>query len=300
MILFQQRRDFGEKLNATFAFVTENIRGLGLSLLFIVGPVALVGGVFSGYAQAGVMGDAASLGGAAGDPNKLFAVYARMFSGTMLIGVVVQVMAYILTNLVTFAYIRLYQERRGDQQIEVSAVWEETQRYIGSGVLLSIAISFITVFAMLLLIIPGIYVGIVLTLAPAILVFERKDVGQSISRSFKLITDKWWSTLGLMFVVSIVVGIMSMVFTLPAGIMGGLFGAGVLKDITIMTVIIQALAAVGTSVLRGLSAVAIAFQYFNLVELKEGTGLIGQIDSIGETPTRPGTLQQAREEEGEY
>lgn len=299
MIQFEQRRDFGEKINASFTFVTEQIRGLGLSLLYIVGPVALIGGIISGYGQVELLGSATSVN----TPDKLLSFYASIFSGTRLIGMVFQLLAYVLTSLVTFSYIRLYREQRSDKPIEVNAVWAEVQQYIGSGVFLSIASAIIIGFGFVLLVLPGIYVMVALTLAPAVLVFERQDVGQAISRSFKLVSGNWWSVLGLLFVMGIIVSILSMVFTLPAGIIGGLFGAGLLKDATILATIFTALASVGGAVLQGLSATASAFQYFSLIEEKEGTGLISQIDSIGQVPTRQGvsgSFQQGREEEGEY
>lgn len=295
MIQFEQRRDFGEKINATFTFVTEQIRGLGLSLLYIVGPLALVGGIISGLGQAELMGDATSVN----TPDKLLSFYGSLFSGSRLIGMIFQLLAYVLTSLVTFSYIRLYREQRAEGKIEVGAVWAEVQQYIGSGVLLSIASTFIIGFAFVLLVLPGVYVAIVLTLAPAILVFERQDAGQSISRSFKLISGNWWATAGLVFVMWIITMILSMVFTLPAGILGGLFGAGVVKDISILAAVLTALASVGGSILQGISATATAFQYFSLVEEKEGTGLSSQIDSIGQGAT-PGTYQRSQEEEGEY
>ncbi|MEZ0487686.1 hypothetical protein [Fibrella aquatica] len=300
MIQFERRRDFGEKINATFTFVTEQIRGLGLSLLFIVGPLALVGGIISGYGQAKLLGSATSVN----TPDKLMSFYASILSGPQLIGMVLQLFAYVLTSLVTFSYIRLYREKQTKDSIGVSEVWAEVQRYIGSGILLSIVTSIIMAFAFILLVLPGIYVAVVLTLAPAILVFERREVGQVISRSFKLISDNWWSTFGILLVMGIIVSIMSMVFTLPSAILGGLFGAGVVKDISILTAVLTALASVGGSILQGISATTIAFQYFSLVEEKEGTGLLSQIDSIGQLSTTPGastsgTLRN-REEEGDY
>ncbi|HEY0108588.1 MAG TPA: hypothetical protein VGB67_03105, partial [Fibrella sp.] len=134
MIVFEQHRDFGEKINATFTFVTEQIRGLGLALLYIVGPLALVGGIISGYGQIELLGNATTLN----SPGRLMSFYASLFSGPRLIGMVFQLLAYVLTSLVTFSYIRLYRERQGEGTIEVSAVWAEVQQYIGSGVLLSI------------------------------------------------------------------------------------------------------------------------------------------------------------------
>ncbi|MEZ0541601.1 hypothetical protein [Fibrella arboris] len=296
MIQFEQRRDFGEKINATFAFATEQIRGLALALLYIVGPVALIGGIISGYGQSELLGTATS----ATTPDKLLSLYASIFSGSRLIGMVFQLLAYVLTSLVTFSYIRLYRQQLNEQPIEVSAVWAEVQQYIGTGVLLSIASALMVGFGFALLVLPGIYMIVALTLAPAALVFERQEVGQAISRSFKLVSGNWWSVCGLLFVVGIVVSILGMVFTLPAGIVGGLFGAGLLKDVTILSTVFTALASVGGAVLQGLSATATAFQYFSLIEEKEGTGLLHQIESIGGTTQRPGMTSLNREEEGEY
>ncbi|ARK13422.1 hypothetical protein A6C57_25495 [Fibrella sp. ES10-3-2-2] len=301
MIQFEQRRDFGEKINATFTYVTEQIRGLGLALLYIVGPLALVGGVISGLGQAELMADAGSIN----TPDKLMDFYGALFSGPRLVGMVFQLLAYVLTSLVTFSYIRLYREQLKDGPVEVGAVWTEVQRYIGAGVMLSIASTFIIGFASALLLLPGIYVTVALTLAPAILVFERQDVGQAFSRSFKLISGHWWETFGLWIIMWIIISILSMVFTLPAAIVGMLFGAGVLKDVAVLTAVFTAIASVGGAVLQGVTATATAFQYFSLVEEKEGTGLSSQIDSIGQGVSRSGaatsgTYRRSQEEEGDY
>jgi hypothetical protein len=40
-------------------------------------------------------------------------------------------------------------------------------------------------------------------------------------------------------------------------------------------------------VLQSLPNVAIAFQYFNLVELKEARGLLSDIDTLGQQPSLP-------------
>lgn len=52
--LFEQR-DFGNKINATFQYVIQNMRSLGLALLYIVGPVALLAGIASGVMQSNML-----------------------------------------------------------------------------------------------------------------------------------------------------------------------------------------------------------------------------------------------------
>lgn len=300
MILFEQRRDFGEKINTTFSFLTENIRGLGLALLYIVGPVALVGGIISGYAQAGVLGSASSIK----TPDQIIEFYGRIFSGGALVGFAFQLIGYVLVSLVTYSYIHLYRRNPG-RPIEVSEVWAEVQGFIGSGIMLTIASSIMMAVAFVLFVLPGVYVMVTLSLATPVLVFERADVGQAISRSFKLISNNWWATAGLLLVMGIVAGIIGIVFTIPAGIVGGLFGAGVLKEATLLTTVATAFGSVGTSLLQSLSATAAAVQYFNLVEEKEGSSLDHAIDRIGQ-PTNssadelPASVRRAAEEEGEY
>lgn len=300
MIIFSQRRDFGEKINATFAFLTEQIKGLGLALLYIVGPVALIGGAITGYAQAGLITNARS----GNTPEGILALYSSFFTGGFLVGLLFQVIGYLLTSLVTYCYIRLYIQQP-DRKIEVSAVWAEVQEFIGSGVMLGVASSFIIVFAFILLILPGFYVGVALSLATSVLVFERADVGRAISRSFNLISDNWWATFGLIIVMGIVAGIIGAVFTIPAGLVTGLVGAGALKGLSFLSIILTAISSLGTSLLQSLSATAAAFQYFNLVEEKEGNGLLSAINAIGQTPSRsdenlPGLVRRATEEEGDY
>jgi hypothetical protein len=301
MIIFSQRRDFGEKINVTFAFLIEQIKGLGLALLYIVGPVALIGGAITGYAQAGLLTNAPSVNTSGAG---LLAFYASLFSGGVLVGMVFQIVGYLLTSLVTYCYIRLYTQQP-DRKIEVSAVWEEVQQFIGSGVMLGIASTFIIAFAFILLVIPGIYVGVALSLATSVLVFERADVGSAISRSFSLISDNWWATFGLLIVMGIVAGIIGAVFTIPAGLVTGLMSASALKGLSILSIILTAISSLGTSLLQSLSATAAAFQYFNLVEEKEGHGLLTAIESIGQTPSRsdenlPGSVRGAINEEGDY
>lgn len=300
MTIFPKRRDFGEKINATFAFLTEQMKGLGTALLYIVGPVALIGGVITGYAQAGLISGASSVK----TPEGLLAFYGSFLTTGFLIGVLFQVVGYLLTSLVTYCYIRLYTQQP-DRKIEVSMVWEEVQQFIGSGVMLGIASSFIVGFAFILLVLPGFYVGTVLWLSTSILVFERADVGKAISRSFSLISDNWWATFGLLVVMWIVASIIGAVFTVPQAIVTGLMGASKLKELSILSIVLTAIASLGTSLLQSLSATAAAFQYFNLVEEKEGNGLLTAINSIGQTPTRsdenlPGSLRGAINEEGDY
>ena len=49
-IVFYKVRDFSQKLNATIEFIRQNVKPLGKSILFILGPLAVLNGLlFSQY-----------------------------------------------------------------------------------------------------------------------------------------------------------------------------------------------------------------------------------------------------------
>lgn len=55
-IILQQERDFGDKINATFSFVSQNFKTLFLSLLYFAGPLGLIGGIANGIVQSSMLG----------------------------------------------------------------------------------------------------------------------------------------------------------------------------------------------------------------------------------------------------
>jgi hypothetical protein len=140
---------------------------------------------------------------------------------------------------------------------------------------------------MVFLLIPGIYVAVVLSLALAVTLFEGTSFGDTWERCFKLIRDKWWSTFGLIVVMAIIVGIVGMIFAVPTAIIAFFVSAKMLPDVsTAWLVVANVIALVGRTMLNAVLYLAIGFQYTNLVERQEGRGLISAIDSIG-TPSQP-------------
>ena len=55
-IILQQERDFGDKINATFSFVSQNFKTLFLSLIYFAGPLGLIGGIANGIVQSSMLG----------------------------------------------------------------------------------------------------------------------------------------------------------------------------------------------------------------------------------------------------
>lgn len=294
--LFQQR-DFGTKINATFQYITQNFKSLGLALLYIVGPLALVTGIASGVMQSNMLATIGSVT-TQNDPSNPLAglrMLQNIFSPAYWVALFFGLLTALAVNLVTYAHMKLYAEKNGADST-VSEVWAATQPLIGRGIIITVLGSIITVVGMFVFLIPGIYVAVVLSLALAVTTFEGTDFGQTWNRCFKLIRDKWWSTFGLLLVMSILSGILSLVFGIPSGIVAFLVAGKMLPSVpTFWLVLTTIISSVGGTLLQALIYVAIAFQYTNLVERQEGRGLISAIDSIGTTPTKT-----RLDDEGEY
>jgi hypothetical protein len=97
-----------------------------------------------------------------------------------------------------------------------------------------------------------------------------------------------------LMLLSLLVGVISYVFTMPAMILQGISMAHKVEDASSSTstgdtiaFLLNALGYVCQLLLYLLPNVGLVFQYFNLVELKEARGLLKEIDSIGQEQCPP-------------
>lgn len=282
-INLREERDFGEKFNATFQFARQNFKNLSLVLLFLGAPLLIVGNLIAAYMQADLQ--IGNVNYSQGLPDGFWTLY--------MVVVPVYLIAYSWLMTVTYAYVTEYLN--GNRDITPGQVFRRASQKIVKIILSSIIIAIMVTFGFVLLVIPGIYLVVALTFVQAIILVEDAPVFKSISRSISLIKGKWWSTFGLVVVMSIVVGIMQLVFTIPMYI--NLFVKGLHQNLFSFdagTIISNAFATLGMSLLYPLLFIAIAFQYFNMVERHESKGLMNEIDMAGKQ------AETAPKNEGEY
>jgi hypothetical protein len=295
MIQLFEQRDFGNKINATFQYISQNFQSLGMALLYIVGPVAVGAGIASGILQSNMLrvtGDIAR--GQSNNPMAMIQMMSQFASPSFWLTMLFGLLANVAVVLTTYGHMKVYDHTRG-QAITVADVWAEVQPVIGRAIIISVLGSILTVAGMLFFLVPGIYIGVVLSLALAVTMFEGTTFGETLDRCFKLIRDKWWSTFGLIVVVFIITAIIGMLFALPTSIIGFLVSAKILPDAsTAWLVIGNVIALVGRTLLNAILYVAIGFQYTNLVERQEGRGLLSAIDTIG------AATQARNANEGDY
>ncbi len=320
-IEFHHTRDFSRKMNATFEFIRQNFKPLGKSILFIAGPPVLVASMIIGS----FIGDFLNLTQtAATNPGDTETFQNYFMSVNFWLQIAMVMTFFIISGVMTVATINNYLVLYGQKQsnrIEVGEVWEAVRStfwmYFGTMFffsLLAIAAYIVLIIPVVLLasISPGLiffgvlflvggifYLMVSVSLTFIVRAYENKGFFEAIGRSFSLVQGKWWSTFGLIMILYLIMMTISYIFLIPwyaVTFISALHNttASTLQEPAtgweIVTIVLFTLYYLAQMVLATLPNIGIAFQYFNLVELKEAKGLLNKINTLGQdqgTTTAP-------------
>jgi hypothetical protein len=130
-------------------------------------------------------------------------------------------------------------------------------------------------------IIPAIYLGTVFHLIIPIIVIENSSFGYTFSKSFRLIKNNWWLVFGVIFIMSLIVGVSAYIASIPLTIIsvGNKFLS--LSNFKLPLILIFSVLHNVLSLAYVLPAIAVCLCYFNLAEEKDGTGLLDRIGKLG-------------------
>lgn len=284
LIKFYEKRQFGEKINATFSFIRENAWPYIKAQLLISGIILLVTNIFVNQLSL----DFASFMNPEEVTVDFFINFLNMY-GLLFLSVLVTAT---LIPIVTYGYMRAYQFHP-PHEITASIILKNIGTKVFYLLLFNIIVAILVVLGMFLFIIPAIYLWVVLSLGTAVILFEDTNPLDAIGRSFKLIRGKWWSTFGLIVVTAIIGYIISIVFGLPRSLTFGLKAFTSLtengdmqevleaaKGEQALNVVFSVFETFGQILLYSLVYIALAFQFFNLVERRESRGLMAEIDEL--------------------
>ncbi|PSR54275.1 hypothetical protein AHMF7605_12465 [Adhaeribacter arboris] len=280
LLNFREERDLSQKINATFGFIKQHFKPLFRLLLFIVMPFALIGGVFLGIYQRRAL----TLN--RGERDIEYGTYAeyefynQISSFNYLIGIFCAYVSFLLISLVIYSYILEYMDNEG--QIAPGSVWNRVKDNFLRVFFASFGIFLLCALGTVLLVVPGIYLSVALSFF--MMVMLREDLGfvDTVERCLYLIKGNWWSTLGMLFIVSFIQALLALVLGFPVWvlqIMQVLNLPGVDNDLLMISA--NTLSSVLSIFMYVIIIVALAFQYFNLVEIKDGIGFLEQAEMIG-------------------
>lgn len=270
-IEFFKSRSVSDIVSVTFSFVKQGFKPLISSLLLIVIPMTILSTILIGSNDL-FKGGQMEPNAIAGNFVILLANYFVMFTGLFLI------------MLVTNSYMLLYYSKENFKEITLSEIWDVViskilHSFLG-GILYFIALA----LGFVLILIPGIWLSISFSLLFPVIFFEDKNGADALGRSFNLVKNNWWATLGVLLLITIIFYAISLVFLLPSYIVAFTVGFNQLGDGNFnMQPIMMIMTFIGSLsyILYPVFYISTAFQYFNLVERKEAKGLMDKVNSIG-------------------
>jgi hypothetical protein len=225
-------------------------------------------------------------------------------------------LAGVFTVATTYGYLLAYKEKKSNA-IEVGEVWQHVRKIFWINFGTMIGYIFVVLGAIFIMAIPlaivlsvlaslgpvvmalaavAFYVGIFfVTINLSLLFFirshERIGFFASISRLFKLNEGKWWSTFGIGGINIYIQLVFSFLLFIPWYIIFFLkmmhsTGASLIEKPSVVMDVVGNISLVlyslAGTLLYAAPLIALAFQYFNLIELKESRGLRGRIETFGE------------------
>jgi hypothetical protein len=330
---FWQERDFGAKISATFEFLGAHWQPLGKCLMYFVLPFTLLMGIGLGFFTNSMFDQ---MGGAmaakqsgwhstVGTPSS--SPFGMVSFGGMALAFVGGMLAFLVLTGTVLGYLRARLHLPAEQPITPAAVWAELQARLGRMVLvivlLGVAYAVVSFGALMLVgLLAGIgsswtsallgmplafalivYLAVVLSLFFPVLWLEDNSLLSTLGRCFSLIKGHWWATFGLIVVVGIIQSSLSVVFIIPQyAVMFGKMMRVPGLDSDLLGILAQCIYAVGIIFTYTISLLAMAFQYFNLVERKEGMGLRLLVHELGQPQVVPAaeSSHYRPDEEGEY
>lgn len=263
-IEFNKRRELGEIISDSFEFIKQEHKPVFKLIITYVLPFLILYSIAQVYFQKNVLG-----GLDLSDPDSMMAnigpIYLNLFLYS-LFGIFVQ--SLLISAL--YSYIEMYI-KKGKGNFEITEI---SPNLFANG-LLALAASIIwfifSMFGLLMFIIPGFYFANTFSLLIFILVFEKKGIGDAMSKSWKLVNSQWWNTFLILIIGIVIIWLMGFVLSIPSLV----FGVGrdlanpeklIATDLPLWQWIMLGITSIISSVLWIIPYTFLAFQYFNLAE----------------------------------
>jgi hypothetical protein len=269
-IEFRKVRDFGGLLGVTFDYIRQNFKLLFKSNLLIGAPFILLAGVFMGLYQSSLF-------------NFRVQPEIEQFGIPFLFSMFFMMLSYLVITIVTYSHLILYKTSEPGN-FDIDDVWQMVKRNFWMILFTGIGYSILAFIGFIFLIIPGVYLSIALSLIFIVRLEERLDFFDAVSRCIKIVSGNWWFTFGIIIVVGMIQGFLGFILYVPNYIVTIFLAFAGVDSSTgemgrVLYIISSIIASLGV-LLYSISTIAIAFQYYNLVERREAPGLVQRIEDI--------------------
>jgi len=131
--------------------------------------------------------------------------------GFVLILKLIDFLQYTMLIVVIGTYVKLYAQtgivEKKDIGQEIKTVFF---KILGSNALIVIILS----FSLIALILPALYLFVIFSIVPFIIIFEDLSIGKAISKSLRVFKGNWWKSFGAFLVISLIYFIFTLIVSL--------------------------------------------------------------------------------------
>ncbi len=280
-----------------FDFLRAHLRPLGQCLVQYALPVPLAGFVAAGAAQ--------QLFFTGYHPTGLAALFTVGASPAVLLSYIPSVLGYVLLILTVYGYVLTRLQTPAAEPIVPARVGGFVRTHFLAMLGSFLGVGILVILAMLLFVVPGIWLAVSAALLFFVQLVENRSFSSALRRSVALVSQHWWATLGLLLIVYLIQSVLPLIVSLVGGaalaLAGNLLGMSS-PSWPMLTYGWVALNSLLSLVMYTLALLAAAFQYYNLIEIKEGRGVYALLEQLGKpAPTAGAEARQYQaDEEGEY
>jgi hypothetical protein len=276
-IQLRKIRDFGENFSDTFQFIRQEFKPLLTVVTLIAGIFLLVNAIFAGIFNQQALGIFSSLirGVTYSDNVKYFS----FFSGAYFL--------VLLLNLLTLSAMRtiigvymLYYDEHGTSPT-VQQVWSGFVRNIFQIFIFSIVRFVFIIIGYVMCVAPGVYLTVVLMPFSFIIINENTSFGDTFTRCFDLIKENFWISLAIYLVAMLIFSFSSGIIGFVIGIITEALSYFTTKEINTGLPIVGAILNLIEYFFYIIFFISAGFQYYTLVEIRDGTGLSRRLEDLG-------------------
>jgi hypothetical protein len=216
---FYKEREFGEFISTPITFFVQEFKLIFKGLMLFVAPFILLEVIMTYYLKLGFKQDMMTILKMGTNYN-----YGEMMGSNLLFSLLALLQSAMLFTFLG-VYVKLYI-LSGKGNFGINDIWEGIKKFYFRVFFGNFLALIMIVIGVILLLIPGIYIGVVMWILAPIIIFEDQSVGVSISRSFDVMKGNWWTTFGAFIVMYIMIIIIGAILGLMLGLIIGLGGAG--------------------------------------------------------------------------
>lgn len=267
-IQFQQKREIGVIISDSFDFLKQEIKPISRLVLIYVLPFVILYAVGQVYLQRNVL-SGIDLGNQEKLMENIGPFYKNLFV-FLFFGLFIQSLLVGTYYSYIEAYIKL-----GKGNFEFTDI---SSKFFANSLLAmgaNLVFAIVMFFGIIMCVIPGIYFANTFSLLVFIFIYEKKNLSDALSRSWKLVNTQWWNTLVLNLLGIAIVWLAGMFMSIPGMLLGSdnMFSGVQTEPIEYPTWfwLLTGISTTISTILLIIPFTFQAFQYFNLEERENPT-----------------------------